>query len=438
MNNDTQVIKAKNLLFYLVVGFVPLVLVPIDGTLRTSFTKLIFLSIISILFLFIKVRRKECVTFYEDTLENRFLLGYVILVIISMFFSMDPAVSFFGSVYRYDGFIAFSLYVFSYIIARNTNNVVKVMFPLISLTSTLIAVYGILQFYNIDPIPESLYALTWTQKAFATMGNPNFLGSYLVLSIPIPIYLYFYEEKKWGLFAYNLIFLGLLCTQTRGAWIGAFISLIAFLIIHKVSRGFTRGEIKKVIIVFSASILVIIFFMITSENLFMMRFLSVFVDLSKIVNQTEDAAKVGSMRIYVWGKVIELIKMRPLFGYGLDTMYIAMNTFLRGEIISDLGKFVNWDKAHNEYLNIAISTGLLSLVAYLSFIFLSLKKGLSRVRLHPAYVPLLAAVLGYLVQATFNIQVVMVYYVFFAYLGILTSKDGIVETEEIFSLKQSA
>ncbi len=438
MNKDIGIIKAKNLLLYLVVGFIPLVLIPVDGTLQTSWTKLVALGIISILFLFICIRRRDSMTFMEDTLENRFLAGYFILVVVSMFFSLDPAVSLLGSKYRYDGFIAFVLYNFSYLIARNAKNVEKVMFPLITGTSMIVAFYGILQFYNIDPIPADLYALQWTNKAFATMGNPNFLGSYLVLSIPIPLYLYFYKGRKLGLFAYNFLFLGLLTTQTRGAWIGAFLSLIAFLILHKVSRGFTRSEIKKVIIVFSSSLAIIAFFAFTSNNLFMVRFLSVFVDFSKIVKREEDAAMGGSMRIYVWGKVIELIKMRPLFGYGLDTMYIAMNTYFRGEIISDFGKYVNWDKSHNEYLNIAVSSGLLSLGAYLGFIFLSLKKGIRRMRLHPAFVPLLAAVIGYLIQAMFNIQVVMVYYVFFSYLGILTSKAGIVEEEEISALKHSA
>lgn len=438
MKNDINIIKVKNLLFYLVVGFIPLVLIPIDGTLETAWPKLVFLAIIAMLFIYISVRRSDSVTFMENTLENRFLAGYFVLVVISMFFSMDPAVSFRGSVYRHDGLIAFTLYMFSYLVARNAKNVEKVMFPLVTVTAMIVAFYGILQFYNIDPIPADLYALQWTNKAFATMGNPNFLGSYLVLSIPMPLYLYFYKGRRFGLFAYNILFLGLLCTQTRGAWIGAFLSLIAFLILHKVRRGFTKAEKKKVIIVFTASLAVIAFFAFTSNNLFMVRFLSVFIDFSKIVKREEDAAMGGSMRIYVWGKVIELIKMRPLFGYGLDTMYIAMNTFFRGEIISDFGKYVNWDKSHNEYLNIAVSSGLLSLGAYLGFIFLSLKKGFRRLRLHPAFVPLLAAVIGYLIQALFNIQVVMVYYVFFSYLGILTSKAGIVEEEETFSLKHSA
>jgi len=122
--------------------------------------------------------------------------------------------------------------------------------------------------------------------------------------------------------------------------------------------------------------------------------------------------------------------MRPFFGFGLDTMYIALETNFRGQIIGDLGKYVNWDKAHNEYLNIAVSSGIPSLLAYLGFLFFALKKGMARMKMHKAYVPLLAAIIGYLVQAMFNIQVVMVYYLFFAYLGILTSNEAFKEEEK--------
>ena len=123
--------------------------------------------------------------------------------------------------------------------------------------------------------------------------------------------------------------------------------------------------------------------------------------------------------------------MRPFFGFGLDTMYIALEANFRGQIIGDLGRYVNWDKAHNEYLNIAVSSGIPSLLAYLGFLFFALKKGLKKMKINEAYVPLLAAIIGYLVQAMFNIQVVMVYYLFFAYLGILTAKEAFGDEEKI-------
>jgi len=430
MKRSIEVTKVNNYLLYLIVCLVPLAIVPIDGTLQTAWTKLVLLWGISFVFLILVLTRRDNITFMEDTIENRFLGGYFLLVLISLFFSVNPAISLVGSVYRHDGFLAFIAYVFAYLIARNAKQIEKYLFPIVSVTSVLVAIYGILQFYKLDPVPIELYAIEWVGKAFSTMGNPNFLGSYLVLSIPMPIYLYFNKGKKSGLIAYAVLFLGLLTTRTRGAWIGAFISLIAFIILYYLSSGIRKTEWKKILIVFITSITVILFFILTSGNEFFTRFFSVFNDLSTIVKKEESAYLSGSKRVYIWEKVVELIKMRPFFGFGLDTMYIALETNFRGQIIGDLGKYVNWDKAHNEYLNIAVSSGIPSLLAYLGFLFFALKKGMARMKMHKAYVPLLAAIIGYLVQAMFNIQVVMVYYLFFAYLGILTSNEAFKEEEK--------
>lgn len=425
MKKQIDATKVNNVLLYLLVGVVPLVVVPINGTLQTAWTKLFVLLCISVIFLYLSIRRRDQITFMENTLENRFLAGYFILVSLSLFFSLNPQISIVGSKYRHDGFLAFMAYCFAYLIARNAKGIEKHFFRIISATSVVIAIYAILQFYQMDPVPKELYALEWVGIAFATMGNPNFLGSYLVLSIPMPIYLYFYKGKKIGLLAYAILFLALLTTRTRGAWIGAFIALIAFLVLHQIRSGFTKNQGNKALVVFFTSLGMILLFVLTSGDVFASRFLSIFSDFFNIIKEEETAYLGGSSRVYIWGKVIELIRMRPFFGFGLDTLYIAMNMHFRGQIISDFGRYRNWDKAHNEYLNIGVSSGLLSLFAYLGFLFFTIKKGMHNLKKHEAYVPILAAIIGYLTQAFFNIQVVMVYYIFFVYLGIVSSGQAI-------------
>ncbi|MFH5836621.1 O-antigen ligase family protein [Proteiniclasticum sp. C24MP] len=436
MKRDIEATKVNNFLLYLLIGVVPLIVIPIDGTLETARTKLLALLCISLVFLCLSIGRRDQITFLEDTLENRFLAGYFILVLLSLFFSLNPQISILGSRYRHDGFLAFITYCFAYLIARNAKNIEKLFFPIVSVTSVLIALYAVLQFYELDPVPLELYALEWVGVSFATMGNPNFLGSYLVLSIPIPIYLYFYKGKKSGLLAYAILFLALLTTRTRGSWIGAFLALVSFLALHHYRSGFTRTQWKKVLMVFLTSIGILVLFVFTSGNIFASRFLSIFTDFFSIIREEETAYLGGSSRVYIWGKVMELIRMRPFFGFGLDTMYLAMEMYFRGQITSDFGKYKNWDKAHNEYLNVAVSSGVFSLLAYLGFLFFALKKGMRNLKKHEAYVPLLAAIIGYLTQAFFNIQVVMVYYIFFVYLGIVTSETAIMEEKKPVSLPE--
>ena len=231
--------KMINILLYLVVGLVPLILLPLhaNGKLNTSITKLIALSIIAVAYLILWLIRRNEFNLMDRSLESKFLLGYVALMIMSIPFSLDPMTSIFGSSYRYDGMLSFLLYFSAFLIAKNAKNIGNVVFKVIALTSTLVATLGILQFYEIDPIPSKWYAIPWENTAFSTMGNPNFLGSYLVLSIPVAIYLFFYLEKKYGLVVYSLLLLCVLCSQTRGAWIGTFVSLVAFLVLHGISHG---------------------------------------------------------------------------------------------------------------------------------------------------------------------------------------------------------
>lgn len=421
--------KMVNILLYLVVGLVPLILLPLQahGKLNTSITKLIALTIITIAYLIIWVVKRNELSFMDRSMESKFLLGYVVLMLISIPFSLDPMTSIFGSSYRYDGMLSFLLYFAAFVIAKNAKNIGNVVFKVIALTSTLVATLGILQFYDIDPIPSKWYAIPWENTAFSTMGNPNFLGSYLVLSIPVAIYLFFYLEKKYGLVVYTLLLLCLLCSQTRGAWIGMFVSLIAFLILHGISHGYKKRDLVKVFIIITTTIVVVAFFTISSGDVFLARFFSIFIDFSKWINKSEETYLVGSFRIFLWGKVIELIKMRPVFGFGIDSLYIAMNNTFRDEIIQVYGVYKNWDKAHNEFLNIAVSTGIPSLLAYLGFLGFVIKKAFGRLKIHPGHVALLSAVIGYLTQAMFNIQVVMVFYVFMAYLGILSSKHALID-----------
>lgn len=433
VKQKTDAHKIMNVLILSVLCLVPLTTVPVNGKLETMWPKLIFLAFLSFFFLYVYFRNRKELHLIERDRENFYLGIYVLLAGIATLLSISPYISFWGSSYRHDGFIALLLYTFAYLMARNAKSIQRYFFQALTVTSLMVSVYAILQFYKIDPVPHGMYHLDWVGLAFSTMGNPNFLGSYLTLSLPIPLYLYFYKEKKMGLVAYMVLFLALLATRTRGAWIGSFIGLLSFLFYHRHAYGFKKQETRRVITVIAASFAVLIFFMLTSGDTFLTRFLSIFLDFSKIIRQEEGAELGGSYRVYLWGKVLELIRMKPLFGHGLDTMYLAMNEQFRPEIIYDFGRYMNWDKAHNEYLNIAVSSGIPSLIFYLAFLRRTMAKGYKKLRMHTAYVPVMASVTGYLVQALFNIQVVMVYYIFLTFLGILSGTQAFKDEPERYT-----
>lgn len=83
----------------------------------------------------------------------------------------------------------------------------------------------------------------------------------------------------------------------------------------------------------------------------------------------------GSGRIYIWRQVWELVKEAPLLGGGPDTLglrglipFSRFNEELEIEIVGTI------DAAHNEYLNILVNQGLLSLLPYLAALILTFIK----------------------------------------------------------------
>lgn len=416
--------KVIYFLLFFIVGIMPLSLFPVSGIMSSYLSKYIMMFIPMTLFVFTYLtHRKEIELTYQDS-ESKALLAYFSLMVISTVFSVAPFASVFGSNVRLDGIITFGFYIITFLIAKNSKYVGSWLFITIIYTSLLVSIFGILQYYRIDPIPVGMYLVPIEGSAFSTMGNQNFLGSYLVLVIPVSLYHYFINGKKFGLFAYGIQFLTLLCTNTRGAWIGAFSVLLIFLLLYKLNYGYSKQFLKKVIYTVFTSIIIVVFYTVTTGDAFLVRLLSIFIDFSKFIKKGDDSFSGGSNRIYIWQKVIELIKMRPIFGFGVETLGVVMDKFYKTQTIIVFGRYVTIDKAHNEYLHIAVSSGIPSLIAYLSFLYLELKKAFQRLKENPAYTALLSAVIGYLIQAFFNVQVINVYYLFFAYLGLISSNTA--------------
>ena len=134
----------------------------------------------------------------------------------------------------------------------------------------------------------------------------------------------------------------------------------------------------------------------------------------------------GTYRGYVWNCSIDLLKERTpvgqlLFGSGPDTFVNRFRPF-RSETIDLLGK--NYDKAHNEYLQILFCEGIFGLVAYLVFLFSVCRKAVARAFDDPL---VLAAGLGsvaYMAQAFFSISAPIVTPLFFLLLALTALRSA--------------
>ena len=140
--------------------------------------------------------------------------------------------------------------------------------------------------------------------------------------------------------------------------------------------------------------------------------------------------KVFSHRFYIWSRSIPMIKNTLLWGYGPDTYAIVFpqNDYF-GKLITfgTVGKIV--DKPHNLYLQIAINTGLMSLVALLIIFIKLIIDNIKRYLHKTEYdyediikISSFLAVIGYLIAGLANDSVVSVAPIFWMLVGISAKK----------------
>lgn len=80
----------------------------------------------------------------------------------------------------------------------------------------------------------------------------------------------------------------------------------------------------------------------------------------------EGKERLGSNRGYIWSRTIPLLKKTLILGYGPDNFAIHFPKNDYVGIANSYQREVIIDKPHSQYLNIAVNTGIISLIIYLS------------------------------------------------------------------------
>lgn len=407
------------LLCYLV--FVPLIMLPNEEGFNLVLSKFVFLAVLTGYYIICVLPRMKIK--FPVQAEDRWLLAYFICLLLSTAFAKDIALAVFGPDNRRDGLVSFVFYLVAYLVGKNVLFSKKILWGILA-SSFAIGLYGIIQFYQLDPISLGLFLPPeWLGRAFGTMGNPNFLGSYLVLVLPISLYVTITDKSILGLICFAVNLFALFCSRTRSAWIGAVAGLLVFFFIFfKAYKGNRLKSLGLLLLVLGIVIACISLFDSWNDGLISSRVGLAIEDFKSIIGHRERAQFAGSNRLYIWERVTELIKGRPLLGYGLENLGPVMESRYRSLIESDFGHFINFDKAHNEYLHIAVTSGIPALVFYLGFVISVIRKGIKKYKSGcKIMLVFLASTIGYLVQAFFNIQTILVYYIFMVMLGLLSS-----------------
>jgi O-antigen ligase len=135
----------------------------------------------------------------------------------------------------------------------------------------------------------------------------------------------------------------------------------------------------------------------------------------------------ASNRGYIWSRSLPLLKHALFVGYGPDTFaaHFPNHDYIGKLKVWGGGIFTMIEKPHNLYLQIAINSGILSLIAVLALFFRYLltsakaywKCDYSRFT-EISGIAIFAAVVAYLIISIFNDSVVAVAPVFWSLLGL--------------------
>jgi O-antigen ligase len=351
------------------------------------------------------------------------------LVILSTILSINHKTSLYGTKDRYEGLLTYFSYFSIFLFSYRFLDIKKVEKLLLGMTIISIpaSVYGILQHYLLDFFPRHSSKLN-DPRSYSLFDNANFFGSYLVLIMLLSITLYLTSKSKkltsFYLISLCLAFTSLLFSATRSGWVGLFCGVVFITFFVVLERKFLWR--KWVILLISFGLLMVL--INTLENgVFRERMNTIFSDSYKIATN-QSTGHEGSFRFFIWEKSIPLINEYIWVGSGPDTFkYVFPNEDKEKQAI--FGDMIV-DKAHNEYLQLAITLGIPALLTYLLLLLLIVKRGFQAAKRAKGkekilLFGLLSAIFGYSIQAFFNISVVPVAPLFWSILGITSAKSEI-------------
>ncbi|MBN2519047.1 MAG: tetratricopeptide repeat protein [Bacteroidales bacterium] len=293
---------------------------------------------------------------------------FIIILTLSLLISNATRVSF-------GDYLIFISYIILYFIVINVikqkkefDSFIKIFF----ITSFLVSVYALIQYYGLDPYFTELNQIT------STIGQKNCVSNYLAIILPVVFSYFLLEKERRNKFIYYLLlsvlYITLMICQSRGIWISISLTLIfAIYIIIKFNFLKLFQENNKWLFLVLVTFLVITMIYSTDNSLNK----SAITVTERAISTFDEQDPSLNMHLLKWNTTINMIKDKPLLGSGIGTFkmnyldYQAVFLQKYPDYIKYSGKAA---EAHNEYLQMGAELGIVGLGIFLSifFVFYSL------------------------------------------------------------------
>lgn len=379
---------------------------------------------------------------FKHTVLDFPILLFLLSLIISTYFSIDMHTSIWGYYSRLNGgllsIFVYSLLYFAYVSNMNSSaSFLSIRYLLIS--ASILSLWAISEKLGYSPscllLHGELNVDCWAQKVqerpFATIGQPNWLSSWLVAIAPLS-WLFLFNKKVTvqKLFFALALLLAVYFTKSDAGYLGLFGALGIFLFFYLPQGGKFKHILLYTMIIFS--ILFTCFYLWNNyfKNCFSFDF----------TKNSQEGTSSCQIRSIVWKGALKIWQAYPITGSGVETFALSYYNFRPQEhnLTSEWNNLYN--KAHNEYLNYLATTGLLGFFSYLlllAFIIYSFVKNIgNNPKEKRLNVALLAGFVSLLVTHFFGFSVVITNTLLFLYPAVATANTNI-KNEKTIAYKLS-
>ncbi len=287
-------------------------------------------------------------SFFEENFKWRFdgmgvaVMLFLAVLLVSCLFSFARG----SSLKVWLMYAVFAGFYFVIVNTVKTRDQAYALLKMFAISGALVALYGVMQYVfgwaTADTwIDEEMFESNVT-RVYSTLANPNVLGEYLLLVIPVTAIFALKDRwrrvSKWAYIAMFLVtVLCLVLTQSRGCWIGFILAAALFV-------TFYEGKWWA-------------FFP------FLLLLAPMFLPASVI----ERFASVGNMkdsstsyRVYIWLGTIGLIKNFWLGGIGMgeDAFHHVYPFFMYNAVVAP--------HSHNTFLQMIVESGIGGLAVFIA------------------------------------------------------------------------
>jgi O-antigen ligase len=224
------------------------------------------------------------------------------------------------------------------------SDIKKSVFLMLS-SAVLVSGYAFLQSFSVD---LSGWATNFSGRSFSSLGNPDFLGGFLVTAIPLVLFEDALPKARITSPAI-LVFLStvLVLSQTRSSLAAFFVSLA---IMAFMAPGYFKAHIK----ILAAGVVIAVLIVIASGT------------VTSLAHRVAPGRKIDASglqgRADMWSAGIKMIKGHVLIGAGAGNINNIYPLYAHGK------PYIDTDHLHNDFIEIFAESGIFAFGSFMIFL----------------------------------------------------------------------